>query len=117
MNSESKRTKQWQKNNPIRYLAYQIEQRERKVKLQQESIRNWERSPHKTPIAAIRAYCRSKCGSGFFHGGFPKAPVTCETGDCPLFAYRNGDPRLIARGIREDHLKGYRSAMDKELAH
>ena len=98
----------WALENPEKALALKERQRKQKKKLQKESIANLKKSKFKTPAKAIRAFCHacpngsSRCGPNYL-----KAPVSCKKEDCPLYAFRNGIPMLISRGIKQNHLKAF----------
>jgi hypothetical protein len=93
----SEMTKQWMSDNPEKYEAYKQRAREKKIKQQDESILALQSAKYKTPIASIRAFCNS-CPLGLSRNGYDQAPVTCFNTVCPLYAFRNGDPKRIALG-------------------
>ena len=107
MNTDSERAKKWQKDNPEKVAISKARKKAKKLLLQEEAIKAHKRSNYKTQIAAIKAFC-ADCSHGTKHGGsrsFPNAPVVCKRIICPLFAYRNGDPRRIVMGKQKDAAK------------
>jgi len=108
MNSDTQRTLEWQQKHPVLHRRGLEHQKARKKAHQLEAIADFDKSSFKTPMQAIRAFCRMTCthpersrphGYRFF-----KAHVDCRAGFCPLHAFRNGNPVLIRRGISENNI-------------
>ena len=96
-NKASERTKKWMEEHPGRALVNAANCRLRKQRAQKESIKALKKAKYNTMGAAIRAFCRA-CPKGTSRNGknYLHAYVACEQKKCPLFAFRNGDPRRIA---------------------
>jgi len=92
----SQNAMKWMANNPEKVAAQKKKRADRKVRLQKDAIRAHKRTPHKTPLKAIKAYC-NQCPSGQSRGGFTYAPVECTHKSCPLYAYRNFNAPYIGR--------------------
>jgi hypothetical protein len=90
MMTANERTMQWMRDNPEKYEALKRRERAKKVARQNEAIAAWRKSRFKTPLAAIRGFCR-----------------VCQNGcanECPLYAYRYGDARMILKGRKENNI-------------
>ena len=100
----SKNTSIWIKNNPEKHQKNLCKSKDLKEKSHQESLRSIKKSKYKTPMQAVKGYCRKECKLGESRNGhnYINAYVTCHHKSCPLFAFRNGDPRWIKRGLKKD---------------
>ena len=99
MNAESERTKEWMKKHPERAKINQANAKKRKMTSLTEALRLQKKSSFKTPMQAIKGYCRRWCQFGESRADFPNALVTCSKKRCPFYPYRNGDPTQIKRGM------------------
>ena len=88
--TDSERMLKWIRDNPEKAAALKARERAKKVARQDAAIAAWKESEFKTPIAAIRGFCR-------------QCTRECQS-DCPLFAFRYGDPAKIERGRRENNI-------------
>ena len=87
------RTLKWLKANPEKAKANKVRYQERKEASHKEGLKNIKRSKYKTPMPAIKAFCR-ECPKGSSRKGknYLNAIVTCREKKCPLYAFRNGNP-------------------------
>jgi hypothetical protein len=97
----SERAKQWIKDNPERHKANQDVMRNRKIDELNKSLRSLNRSKFKSPLKSIQAFCRLKCGKGSCSRNTLHSLLSCSHKSCPLFPFRNGDPKAILRGIEK----------------
>jgi hypothetical protein len=91
---QSERAIRWMQNNPEKHKANIDAAKERKKRRQEESIAALDKSRYKSPEKAIRHFC-NLCPYGTSRSGYDLAPVDCSKTDCPLFAFRNGNPVRI----------------------
>ena len=107
--TNSERTREWQRQHPEKVAAIRQRYLLAKKARQENSLVDFRRSKFKTSSSAIAAFCRRRCRSGYCHGGgvFLRATLFCEQSKCPLFAFRNGDPRAIGRGLVENNIRHY----------
>jgi len=101
--TESERMMKWLRDNPKKAQALKERERAKKIARQDESIAAWNKARYKSPVFAIRAFCNA-CPIGVSRCGFDRAPVSCEKTACPLYCFRNGDPRKIAQGRKENNI-------------
>ena len=96
-------TQLWIKNNPEKHKANLQRKKLRKRARQKEALEAHEKAKYKTPMSAIKAFCRS-CYSGECRQGenYHSQPVTCSHDDCPLFCFRNVNPVRMAIGFNRD---------------
>lgn len=113
MNKNSERTKQWIRNNPERYKANQTRSLQRKETMRKEAMLCIKKAQHKTPMLAIKAFCRA-CPNGVSRQGtnYRNAPVSCKQKTCPLFPFRNGNPTRIKQGLKRN-MVALRGAIEK----
>jgi hypothetical protein len=105
----SERTKAWMRAYPEKAQLLVIRSQQKRKERQQEALKDLEHSKFKTPMDAIRAFCR-RCTLGDSRGGgvFPKAHVYCRQIDCPLYAFRNSNPNRVKAGMRDNNIRKHR---------
>ena len=86
----SERMMKWIRDNPEKAAALKARENAKRIARQDAAIAAHQASEYKTPMAAIRGFCR-------------RCAIDCVSA-CPLFAFRYGDPAKIARGRRENNI-------------
>ena len=100
MLSASERTQKWIKEHPEERKKAKETRKRIKMELREEAFRVHKKTPYKTPMSAIKAFCRA-CEHGTSRPG-ANAPVFCKQKKCPLFCHRNRSPEYIQRGLKRD---------------
>ena len=112
MYNATEKTKAWQAKNPEKVQANKEKRKKIKESLKIEAFKAHKKTLFKTPMSAIKAFCRA-CRHGTSRRGknYYNVPIFCNIKRCPLFCFRNGSPEDIRRG--QNNKKGF-MAMQKE---
>lgn len=99
------RTMEYYRQNPEKYKEQRRANKELIRERQESDIAAFNKSRYKKYKDAVIVYCRDFCTSNKEKNyGYWKKHIVCSQEDCPLYAFKNGNPARIILGKKYNHI-------------
>ena len=102
----SERTQKWLLEHPEKAALNRAKQLAKRKEYRDDAITALSNAKYKTPLQAIKAYCRTICSAAICRKGanYHSAKVICILVECVFYPFRNGDPTAMQCSLKRQNL-------------